>query len=94
MTSPVMTSPRVLSGRRMAAARKAAGFTQPQLAERLGVKKHTVAHLERGEYAHPSISTIYRYALAVRANVLEFFEPYFEVSYFEVSSDTPEELVS
>ena len=49
-------------------ARKAAGLTQRQVAEILGVKQPTVAKFEHHD-SDPKLSTIRRYALAVGAHV-------------------------
>lgn len=43
--------------------RKAAGFTQKQLAEALGVSQQVVSNLERGDSANPTLSTLEKIAI-------------------------------
>lgn len=49
-------------------ARRAAGLTQQEVADLLGVKQSTISQFERYDN-DPRLSTIRRYALAVGANV-------------------------
>ena len=42
--------------------RKAAGFTQKQLAESLGVKQQVISSLERGDSVNPTLSTLEKIA--------------------------------
>ncbi|MBF0186282.1 MAG: helix-turn-helix transcriptional regulator [Magnetococcales bacterium] len=44
--------------------RKAANLTQEQVAERMGVQKHTISKLENNKYS-PTIATLKRYAAAL-----------------------------
>jgi transcriptional regulator with XRE-family HTH domain len=45
-------------------ARKAANLTQEQVAERMGVQKHTVSKLENNKNS-PTVATLKRYAEAL-----------------------------
>ena len=42
--------------------RKAAGFTQKEFAEKMGVSQQLVSRLESGEYENPTIETLSRVA--------------------------------
>ncbi len=44
--------------------RRAANLTQEQVAERMGVQKHTISKLENNKHS-PSIATLKRYAEAL-----------------------------
>lgn len=52
--------------------RKAAGYTQAQLAQITGVSRQTIIATERGDYA-PSVYLALRVARALRATVEEIF---------------------
>ena len=56
----------------MLLARKKAGLTQEEVAERMGTKKSAIARLEAsgGSHKHsPSVETLRRYAVAVGCNL-------------------------
>lgn len=53
-------------------ARKAAGLTQVQLAESVGVSRQTIISIERGDYA-PSVYLALRIARTLKSNVESLF---------------------
>ena len=55
-------------GRRIREGRRALGWTQAQLAERIGVSCAFVGHLERGEKL-PSLETVARLSLALNTSL-------------------------
>ncbi len=55
-------------------ARKQAGLTQEQLAERMGIKQPYIARLEGGSN-NPSVSTLERIAEATNSQLKISFEP-------------------
>ncbi|WP_243336999.1 helix-turn-helix domain-containing protein [Anaeromyxobacter soli] len=59
-------------GRRVAERRKAAGLTQAQLAERLGVTTETVSRLERGAVV-PSLARLEAFASALGVDLSDLF---------------------
>jgi transcriptional regulator with XRE-family HTH domain len=63
-----------LVGQRISAARKAAGLTQKQLADRMGVSQPTVAALERGR-GNPTIGQLAAVADALGAGLDVQFTP-------------------
>jgi putative transcriptional regulator len=72
MGGEMSASPSPESGARVKAARNAAGLTQPQLAERVGVGRATVARIEAGEVS-PSVAV----ALAIARELGESVERLF-----------------
>lgn len=60
-------------GRRIAMARRAAGLTQRQLAECLGIHWNTVARWERGEIS-PSINVLANIAFEFQRGLPWFFK--------------------
>ena len=63
----------------MITARKKAGFTQKQIAERMGTKVPAVARLEAsgGKKHHsPSVSTLRKYAKAINCDLIVKFVPH------------------
>ena len=57
---------------RIAAVRKAAGLTQEQLGELVGVRRETIMRLEAGEY-NPSLKLAVDISRAVEAPIEEIF---------------------
>lgn len=53
----------------LVAARTAAGMTQSDVAARMLTTKSAISRLESGRHARPTLDTIEKYALAVRARV-------------------------
>ncbi len=51
--------------RQLLKARKAAGLTQEQLAEKMHTKKTNISRLENVTYSRPSLATLRKYAEAV-----------------------------
>ncbi len=54
------------------ARREAAGLTQSQLAQRVGVRRETIVHLENGRY-NPSLKLAMDIARVLSATVEELF---------------------
>ena len=54
------------------ARREAAGLTQSQLAQRVGVRRETIVHLENGRY-NPSLKLAMGIARVLSATVEELF---------------------
>ena len=54
---------------RLRELREAAGFTQEQLAARIGVSQRQVSKLEHGDVSNSKISTVRRYLEAVGGNL-------------------------
>lgn len=61
-------------GRSICKYRKAAGFTQELLSDKLQVAHETVSRMERG-VSMPSVMTLYRIARALGVEVQDFFAP-------------------
>ena len=57
-------------GRRIATRRKALGWTQDELAERVGVDAETISRFERGAHL-PSLPTLERLAVSLRVEIGE-----------------------
>ncbi len=51
--------------RQLLKARKAAGLTQEQVAERMHTQKTNISRLENMSYSRPSLATLQKYAQAV-----------------------------
>jgi DNA-binding XRE family transcriptional regulator len=54
--------------------RKSAGFTQKELAARMGVTQQLVSRLESGEYENPTIETLSRVADVVGKKLVVKFD--------------------
>lgn len=61
-------------GRRMAAARKAAGLSQTELGEKVELHRVSIARLERG-HIDPSLTTLHVIAAALGIPANEFLPP-------------------
>ena len=70
-----MTTAENRLGRRIARQRKAAGFTQAQLAERVGVEPETISRIESGTRM-PSLDRISLIAKALEVDLHELFRLY------------------
>jgi len=73
--------PEVNVGRRIREAREALGWSQHELAERIGVSQRAVSYVEKQTWVKQS--TLQKYALALGRPVSHFLRPYGE----EVSAE-------
>jgi DNA-binding XRE family transcriptional regulator len=61
-------------GRRLAELRRARGFTQAQIAERMGVTKGRVSQIERGQISGQDVLARYAAALGGRLHQAIYFD--------------------
>lgn len=61
-------------GARLRALRKAAGLTQPELAERAALASETISRMETGKWSNTTIEVVERLASALGVQVTAFFD--------------------
>ncbi|MBV2184692.1 MAG: helix-turn-helix domain-containing protein [Rhizobium sp.] len=80
-SSPSIPLPQRL-GRNIAAARKAQGWTQATLAERVGMEPESISRIERGATL-PSLAVLERLAALLRTSVADLLAEYPGSAYSE-----------
>lgn len=71
-------------------ARKQAGLTQSQLAERVGTHQSVIARLEDADYEKHSVAMLRKIAAALDMRLRVTFQPKFRLSASSVSSIVPQ----
>lgn len=74
---------------RLIAARKGAGMTQTEAAEKSGVSRATIQNAEAGKYEMPTLTTLARLSKAYRVEVTSFLNSHGEEGS-EASEAIPE----